>query len=31
MTLDQIVFHATNHILHHLKFIKEKRAALGLQ
>ena len=31
MTLHQIVFHATNHIIHHLKFIKAKRTALGLQ
>ena len=30
MTLHQIVFHATNHIIHHLKFIKEKRAALQI-
>ena len=28
MTLHQIVFHVTNHIIHHLKFIKAKRDAL---
>jgi uncharacterized damage-inducible protein DinB len=31
MTLHQILFHATYHLQHHLKFITEKRAALGLK
>ncbi|MFO0817838.1 MAG: DinB family protein [Pirellulales bacterium] len=30
LTLEQLVQRATNHIAHHVKFIREKRAALGL-
>lgn len=30
LTLEQLVLRATNHITHHMKFIREKRAALGL-
>ena len=30
LTLEQLILRATNHITHHLTFIQEKRAALGL-
>ncbi len=30
LTLEQLILRATNHITHHLKFIREKREALGL-
>lgn len=30
LTLERLIQRATNHITHHLKFIREKRAALGL-
>jgi uncharacterized damage-inducible protein DinB len=31
LTLERLLAIATNHILHHVKFIEEKRQALGLQ
>lgn len=30
LTLEQLILRATNHITHHLTFIREKRTALGL-
>lgn len=30
LTLERLILRATNHITHHLTFIREKRAALGL-
>lgn len=30
LTLEQLILRATNHITHHLTFIREKRKALGL-
>ena len=29
VTLRQLLLHATNHLAHHLRFVAEKRAALG--
>ena len=30
VTLRQLLLHAVNHLRHHLRFVAEKRAALGL-
>ncbi|MBL8819588.1 MAG: DinB family protein [Planctomyces sp.] len=31
LTLERLILRATNHITHHLTFIQEKRAAIGLE